>query len=152
MDPLSITASIIGIVTFAEQVHGAISAFLEAYYAADSELLSITTELDILRGVLESLQNAYQTSEGGTENTWAGFGNKFKGLIKGKHKHSTTEGTKTDEVLKGVLNGLEASMKKLDDIVKTSSDRMSRGGIHKLRVRALWQRTSVGIEKVIYRK
>jgi hypothetical protein len=151
MDPLSVTASIVGIVAFATQVNSAITAFMDAYRATDSELHAIAAEVDAMHHILERLQNTYEASNAGLAEAHSRQGNKpWQSFSKSKHHIATTSNTRTDKALMGVLDGLNGSLKKLDDIVKKSGERMVKGGVHKLRVRAMWHRTAVGIEKVFF--
>jgi hypothetical protein len=59
MDPLSVTASIIAVVTFAEQVGSAIRVFIKSYQAAGSELDTIAVEISNLSNVLQCLEDVY---------------------------------------------------------------------------------------------
>jgi len=150
MDPLSITASIIGVLTFTIQVGTAIDTFISEYRAADSELKAIVGEVDALRGVLQSLHNAYRKPPGGIPEQFSGlWSNKWKKLARAGHERSNPKGLgQTDNALESTLEGLGGSLEKLADVVTTSKHRMGKGGVHKVYVQALWQRTATGIEKV----
>jgi hypothetical protein len=69
-------------------------------------------------------------------------------MLKSKQKGSVATEQLADEPLREVLGGLNGSMKQLDDVVKKSRDKLAKGGLHKVHVRALWQRTAKGIEKI----
>jgi len=136
MDPLSITASIVGVLAFAIDVASAIDSFVTEYRATDSELKAIAKEVDSLRSVLESLRNAYQTRNRAEIPSRL---NKFKNVF----------ARQTDKALESALDGLDQSMKQLADVVTKSKLRMAKGGVYKVYVQALWQRTATGIDKVL---
>jgi hypothetical protein len=149
MEPLSITASIVGVLAFAIDVTTAIDSFVTEYRATDSELKAIAKEVDALRSVLESLRNTYQTRN--RAEIPSGL-NKFKTVFAGQRDsgQSHGEGTRrTDKALESALDGLDQSMKQLADVVTKSKLRMAKGGVYKVYVQALWQRTATGIEKVL---
>jgi hypothetical protein len=137
MDPLSVTASIIAVLAFAADVASTIDSFITEYRATDSELKAIVKEVDALQSVLESLRKAYQMTHP-VEHS---------GRSKVK-KDSPSHGP-TDKALESVLDGLDGSMKQLVDVVTKSKLRMAKGGMYKVYVQALWQRTATGIEKVL---
>lgn len=147
-DPLSITASIIAVVTFAAQVGGSIKSFIDDYRSADLELDAIAAEVNALCGVLKSLQGEYEEATSSAAHARLGAASKLKQLVKGKAMASGVTPEQADKALQDILHCLNGSMKQLDDVVKKSKDRMAKGGIYKIQVRALWQRTAKGIEKV----
>jgi peptidoglycan hydrolase CwlO-like protein len=132
MDPLSVTASIIAVLAFAANVASTIDSFITEYRATDSELKAIVKEMDALQSVLESLLNAYQEHSG-----------------QSKVKKDSPSHGPTDKALESVLDGLDGSMKQLVDAVTKSRLRMAKGGMYKVYVQALWQRTAIGIENVL---
>lgn len=138
MDPVSMTASIIAVLAFTGQVSSTIGTFITEYRAADSELKAIVKEVDALRGVLACLQNAYQAEHAIPEIR----------LVLGGEPGDSRNHEQTDKALERTLEGLDGSMKKLDEVVKRSKQRMAKGGVYKVYVQALWQRTAKGIEKV----
>jgi hypothetical protein len=145
MDPLSITASIIAVLTFTVDVATTIDFFITEYRATDSELKAIVKEVDALQSVLESLKNAYQTT---CRAETATDGSKFKKVFT-RQRNSTQGRGQTDKALESILDGLDGSMKQLVDVVTRSKSRMATGGMYKVYVQALWQRTATGIEKVL---
>lgn len=147
-DPLSIAASIIGVVTFAAQVGGTIKVFIDDYRGSDLELNAIAAELSALYGVLQSLHGEYENAGEVERSGRAGPESKLERILKSKQKVSVATEQLADEPLREVLGGLNGSMKQLDDVVKKSREKMAKGGLYKVHVRALWQRTAKGIEKI----
>jgi hypothetical protein len=62
-DPLSITASLIGLITFAAQAGTVINDFVNAYQGAELELGDVAAELTALSGVLQKLQVKYEIAD-----------------------------------------------------------------------------------------
>ena len=149
MDPLSIAASIIGVLTFTIQVGNTIDTFISDYRIADSELKAIVEEVHALRGVLECLQNVYLTVTTYNAETGSSQRIKWKKIPTGGHMYLNTKSRgDTDKALKNTLQGLDTNMKTLEDVVHKCNQRIARGGVYKAYVQALWQRTASGIEKV----
>lgn len=146
MDPLSITASIIAVVSFAAQVMTTIKDFIDAAQTSDSELEVIVTEVEALRSILGQFQKVYESADVTVSKTHSRFGSKMRGLLINKHNRVTQQ---VDLALVLVLNGLERGLKRLEEIINKSSDRMAKAGIQKWRVRLPWQRTAPGIGKVM---
>lgn len=147
-DPLSVTASIIAVVTITAQVGGLIDDFVSSYRDSSTALKEIAAELGVLKVVLERLHDAYDNvHKSSTKNQTP---NRSRLPIKSDKKHSKTklESAPTDAALTSVLGGLQNSMRKLDDVLKKSNERMIKGGFHKMQVQMLWQRTYKGIDKV----
>jgi Fungal N-terminal domain of STAND proteins len=146
-DPLSIVTSVIGIVAFAAQVGSSIKDFTDSYRGTDLELTAIVAELSTLSSVLTSLQAAYgeveELNANGAKTT-----SKWKPLLSHQQNSRTVRQGQADRPLKEVLDGLNRSMKQLDDVVKRSGEQMAKGGLYKVRVKALWLKTAKGIEKV----
>jgi hypothetical protein len=149
MDPLSLTASIIGVLTFAIDVATAIDSFITVYRTTDSELEAIVKEVNALRSVLESLRNAYQRAN--RTRSASGLSmlkNVFMRQRNSVRGHGDGHG-QTDKALESTLDGLEESLKQLVDVVTKSQGRMAKGGLYKVYVQTLWQRTATGIEKAL---
>jgi Fungal N-terminal domain of STAND proteins len=142
MDPLSLAASITGILSFTISAATTIDSFITEYRATDSELKAIAKEVDALQSVLESLRSTYQKTNPVEESSRL---SKFKKVFT---RDSSNHG-QTDKALESALDGLDGSMKQLVDVVTKSKLRMAKGGMHKVYVQALWQRTATGIEKVL---
>jgi hypothetical protein len=136
-DPLSIAASLIGVVAFAAQVGSAIKDFTDAYRGAELELGAIAAELSALSVVLQKLQVEYEKADI-PSNSIASSGKRL----------DSWRPDETDEPLRAVLSGLDGSIEKLQDVVSKSFERMAKGGLYKVQVRALWQRTAKGINRV----
>jgi hypothetical protein len=147
MDPLSLTASIVGVLTFAVDVATAIDSFITAYRTTDSELEAIVKEVNALRSVLESLRIAYQRANRSASGL-SMLKNVFMRQRNSVRGHGYGHG-QTDKALESTLDGLEESLKQLVDVVTKSKGRMAKGGVYKAYVQALWQRTATGIEKAL---
>src|ERR1700726_2913471 len=115
MDPLSLTASIVGVLTFAVDVATAIDSFITAYRTTDSELEAIVKEVNALRSVLESLRNAYQRANRSASGL-SMLKNVFMRQRNSVRGHGYGHG-QTDKALKSTLDGLEESLKQLVDVV-----------------------------------
>jgi hypothetical protein len=147
-DPLSIAASIIGIVTFAAQVGGTIKDFIDDYRGSDLELNAIAAEVNALCGVLQNLHGEYENAGEVEVSGHSRPASKLERILKSKKKASVDTQPLADAPLREVLGGLNGSMQQLDDVVKRSRERIAKGGLYKVHVRALWQRTAKGIEKI----
>jgi hypothetical protein len=132
-DPLSLVASIAAVITFTAQAGKLIDDLISRYRETNSELAEVGTEIRLLEVVLGELETAYRSHSA----TPGGYGEESKCAP-------------TDTTLKTVLDGLNRCMKQLKDVVAKSYERMERGGLHKIRVQAVWQRTSKGINKVLF--
>lgn len=98
-DPLSIVASIIGVVTFAAQVGGTIKDFIDDYRGSDLELDAIAAEVSALYGVLQSLQGEYGNAGEVEKVGRAGPASKHERILKSKQKGSVATEQLADEPL-----------------------------------------------------
>lgn len=147
-DPLSVTASIIAVVTITAQVGSLINDFVSSYRDSSSALKEVATELSVLKVVLERLHDAYDNAHGSSAKNQPPTRSRLPVKSNKKRDKTKVESAPTDAALASVLDGLQASMRKLDEVVKKSNDRIIKGGIHKMQVQMLWQRTYKGVDKV----
>ncbi|KAF3403195.1 hypothetical protein DPV78_004126 [Talaromyces pinophilus] len=139
-DPLSLTASIIAVVTLAAQVGTSADEFVSNYRSANLDLEDVSNELKSLRRVLEEVVKAYKPSRG------ISLSNGGEGLA---NSNTATLSATTDEaLLKDVVAGLNRCMEHLNEMLTRSKEQCDKGGIHKIRVQMLWQRTSKVVNKV----
>lgn len=137
-DPVSLVASITGVITFTAQAAKLIDDFVSSYRDTNSELAEVGTEIRLLEVVLDELEKAYRSPATSTDlATYDGHGEAGKV-------------GPTNAALKTVLDGLNRCMKQLKDVVAKSYEQMERGGLHKIKVQTVWQRTSKGINKVLF--